>query len=88
MTNRPAVEVSSGNVYADLGFADPELESAKADLAREIRSAIDSRGLTQSEAAEHLGVDQADVARVTRGCLGGYTLERLIDISSRLTMPG
>src|SRR5829696_5879200 len=86
MPKRPEIEESSGNLYADLGFADPELEQAKADLAREIRSAIDIRGMTQGEAGKLLGVDQADVSRITRGRLGGYSLERLITMLSRLNM--
>jgi predicted XRE-type DNA-binding protein len=86
MPKRPKIEVSSGNVYADLGFANPELERAKADLAREIRSIIDIRGMTQVAAGDLLGVDQADISRITRGRLGSYSLERLITILSRLNM--
>jgi predicted XRE-type DNA-binding protein len=84
MPKRPKIEESSGNIYADLGFADPELERAKADLAREIRSVIDIRGMTQVEAGKLLGVDQADISRITRGRLGGYSFERLITMLSRL----
>jgi predicted XRE-type DNA-binding protein len=86
MAKRPKVKESSGNVYADLGFANPELERAKADLAREIRSTIDIRGMTQAEAGELLGVDQADISRITRGRLGGYSLERLITMLGRLNV--
>lgn len=73
-------------MYADLGFADPELEQAKADLAREIRSIIDIRGMTKSEAAEHMDVDQADVSRITRGRLGSYSPERLTTLLTRLNL--
>jgi predicted XRE-type DNA-binding protein len=86
MAKHLKIEESSGNVYADLGFANPELERAKADLAREIRSVIDIRGMTQAEAGKLFGVDQADVSRITRGRLGGYSLERLITMLSRLNV--
>jgi predicted XRE-type DNA-binding protein len=86
MTKPINVNVSSGNLYADLGFANPELEQAKADLAREIRSNIELRRLTQVEAAELLGIDQADVSRITRGRLGGFSLERLITFLTRLSL--
>jgi predicted XRE-type DNA-binding protein len=73
----PYHEVSSGNVFADLGLPDaPELQ-VKADLAYEISRTIDQRGLTQNEAAEILGVDQPKVSALVRGRLHGFSMERL-----------
>lgn len=73
----PRHEVSSGNVFADLGLPDaPELQ-AKADLAYEISRTIDQRSLTQVEAAEILGVDQPKVSALVRGRLDGFSMERL-----------
>ena len=46
-----AVTPGSGNVFADLGVAEPEEELAKAQLAAHIRDAIKRRRLTQAEAA-------------------------------------
>jgi predicted XRE-type DNA-binding protein len=86
MAKRPEIVESSGNVYADLGFANPRIEQAKAELASDIRAIIDIRGMTQVDASEFLGVDHAGVSRITRGRLGGYSLERLITILSRLNM--
>ena len=80
------IEVSSGNLYADLGFADPELEEAKAMLAREIRAAIAATGLSQSDAGKQLGISQADISRITRGRLGGYSIERLLTLLRRLDL--
>lgn len=82
MVKQPKVQKSSGNVYADLGFANPELEWAKANVAREIRSIIDIRGLTHAEAGKFLGIDQAEVSSITRGRLGGYSLVQLITLST------
>ena len=46
------VTEGSGNVFADLGVAEPEEELAKAQLASHIREAIRRRKLTQAAAAD------------------------------------
>lgn len=66
-TARIVVEESSGNVFADLGLPDAEERLAKADLAIAITREIESRGLTQDEAAEFHGVAQ----RTSRTCGAG-----------------
>lgn len=78
------VEESSGNVFADLGLPDPDERLAKADLAIAIGREIDSRGLTQAEAAELLGVAQPDVSNLVRGRLSGYSIERLTRLLNAL----
>ena len=55
MSNDKKATVGSGNVFADLGFANPEEELLKAKLIREIRSIIKRRKLTQAKAAILLG---------------------------------
>jgi predicted XRE-type DNA-binding protein len=45
------VTPSSGNVFADLGFAEPEEELTKAQLASHIRQIIRRRRLTRMAAA-------------------------------------
>ncbi len=51
-----AVEQSSGNVFADLGLPNPELELVKAHLTLEIYKIVKGRGLTQAQAGEILGI--------------------------------
>src|SRR5690349_6105823 len=46
------VKQSSGNVFADLGFAEPEEELTKAQLAAHIREILKRRRLTQLAAIE------------------------------------
>jgi predicted XRE-type DNA-binding protein len=58
------VTPSSGNVFADLGFAEPEEELAKAQLASHIRRIIRRRRLTQVAAAELMGIDQPKVSGI------------------------
>lgn len=72
------VQESSGNVFADPGVKDPGQALAKAELARQIGAAIERRGMTQTQAANVLGVDQAKVSALTRGNLRGFSTERLL----------
>ncbi|MGH2345216.1 MAG: helix-turn-helix domain-containing protein [Chloroflexota bacterium] len=70
-------EVSSGNVFADLDFTDPEEELIRADLAHRIATIIEDRGLTQLEAAAIMGINQPKVSALVRGRLAGFSFERL-----------
>lgn len=70
-------EVSSGNVFADLGAINPEERLAKAELARQINILIKQKGLTQAAAAELLSIDQPKISALSKGKLSGFSLERL-----------
>lgn len=70
-------EVSSGNVFADLGLPDSGELLAKAELARQINNIITSKKLTQTAAAALLGVDQPKISALSKGKLTGFSLERL-----------
>jgi predicted XRE-type DNA-binding protein len=72
-----AFEVSGGNVFADLGFAEPEEELARADLAHRIATIIEDRELTPEAAAMLMGVDPTEVGALVRGHLEAFSLERL-----------
>ena len=72
------VQVSSGNVFADLGLPNPEERLVKAELASKISSLIDQKQLTQMNAAELLGIDQPKVSALVRGRLSGFSTERLL----------
>ena len=67
----PVIE-GSGNVFTDLGVAEPEEELAKAQLASLIRDAIKRRRLTQDHAAALTGLDQPKVSALVNGRLGGF----------------
>ena len=71
------VERSSGNVFEDLGLPDSSDRLIKSEIASRISAIIEKRGLTQSQAAELLGVTQADVSDLVRGKLKGFSTERL-----------
>jgi predicted XRE-type DNA-binding protein len=66
------------NVLADLGFPDAEELTVKAILAKKLNDVIDRRRLTQSDAAELLGMPQAKVSSIRNYKLRGISLERLM----------
>ena len=75
---------SSGNVYADLGFENPQDELAKAQLVSAISQVIASKGLTRVKAAEALGLDQPQVSRLLRGRTSGFSTDRLLRLLNEL----
>ena len=84
MTDKIAVTPSSGNIFADLGFDNPEEELLKAKLAREIRAILKRRRLTQEKAATLMGLKQPDVSAIATGRTGKFTLDRLVRCIGRL----
>ena len=75
-----AVEVGSTNVYADLGYLDPEAFQRKASFAAEIARTIKVRHLPQEAVAKLLGGIQqtslglfvdSSAARAKQRCLSG-----------------
>lgn len=84
-TAKPAtVTPGSGNVFADLGIPDADVALAKADLAHRIGEVVRARKLSQTAAAELLGVTQPKVSDLMRGKLDGFTLDRLLRLLNRL----
>ena len=71
-------KTGSDNVFADLGIPDAPEYLVKADIARKLVSMIRERGITQSRAAQLLGIDQPKVSALMRGILTGFSIERLI----------
>ena len=72
------VKEGSNNIFADLGFANPEREEIKARLSLQIYRLIKGRGLTQAQAGEVLGIKQPHVSTLMRGQSGAFSVERLM----------
>ncbi len=75
-------EVSSGNVFADIGMTEPVESLAKAELARKIGSIIKHRHLNQIEAAKLLGIDQPKVSRLMRGQLKEFSMAKAMNLTA------
>jgi predicted XRE-type DNA-binding protein len=84
MNKEPIVE-SSGNVFADLGFAPEEaaLLAMRAELMAQLRETITSSGWTQTEAAERLGIGQSRVSDLVRGKRDKFSLDMLVTLATR-----
>jgi predicted XRE-type DNA-binding protein len=78
------VENSSGNVFADLGLANPEERLAKAKLMLLIKKTIERKDLTQAGAAKLLGIAQSDVSNIMRGRGRTYSMEKLFTLFRKL----
>ncbi len=76
---------SSGNVFLDLGFAPEEAENLKlrADLMIELGRLIETRGLTQAQAAKLLGVTQPRISDLVRGKISLFSVDTLIGMLGR-----
>jgi len=72
-------ERSSGNVFADLGIAQPEEHKLKAQIVQQISAEIRSRKLSQSAAAELMGVPQPKLSNILRGRFRGVSRDKLTD---------
>ena len=77
-------EISSGNVFADLGIQNSEEELTKAKLVWEIEQIIKKKRLTQVAAAKAMGINQPKVSALIRRKLDGFSVERLIHFLNKL----
>lgn len=77
---------STGNVFLDLGFDPGEaaILQMRAKLMSDLRLRIESSGMTQTQAAERLGIAQSRVSDLVRGKWDKFSLEMLIILEARL----
>ena len=69
---------SSGNVFQDLGYCNPDEHLLKAKFAMIINRIIKERNLTQVGAAKLLDIDQPKISRLSRGQLSGFSIDKLM----------
>ena len=76
---------SSGNVFEDLGFDASESENLKlrAQLMRELDTLIHEKRLTQSDAAELLGIQQSRVSDLVRGKIDRFSIDMLVKLLAK-----
>ena len=83
-TKSEKIEISSGNVFADLGFEDSKERLLKAKLASKIAQLIEEKRWTQAQTAARTALNQPKVSRLLRGQLSGLSAERLFAVLTRL----
>ena len=76
---------SSGNVFEDLGFdaSESEILKLRAQLMRELETLIHNKRLTQSDAAELLGIQQSRVRDLVRGKIDRFSIDMLVKLLAK-----
>jgi predicted XRE-type DNA-binding protein len=83
-SKRSGVIEGSDNPFADLGFANPELELAKSRLVMEMARVIDARDLSQARAGEIIGLPQPKLSQLLNGHWKSYSVDRLTRYLNKL----
>ena len=71
------VEMSSGNVFADLELPNADKLKIKSGLVIEITKAMRRLGLTQQAAAQRMGIAQPKVSALLRGDFSNLSERKL-----------
>lgn len=79
-----SIESSSGNVFADLGLAEPEELKTKLVLAVRLNERIKALGLKQAELAKRLGTAQPNVSALQNYRLDNFSSEKLLEFFNAL----
>lgn len=79
-----SIRHGSNNVFADLGYADPDTHLLKAQLISRADEIIRERKLTQTQAAQLMGISQPDVSRLLKGQFRDVSIERIMRMLTRL----
>ena len=74
----------SGNLYADLGYTDPDTQLLKAQLVNRMHEIILERKLNQTQAAHAVGMSQPDISRLLKGHFRDVSVERIMRMLTRL----
>jgi predicted XRE-type DNA-binding protein len=74
----------SGNVFADLGRPDPDSHLLKAQLVNRMHEIMRDRKLTQTQAAQTVGMSQPDISRLLKGQFRDVSVERIMRMLTRL----
>ena len=77
-------EMSSSNVFADLGLRDAEKLKIKSGLVIQIVKAVRRLGLSQEEAGRRMGLSQPKVSGLFRGDFTNVSERKLMDCLNRL----
>ena len=81
---RITVASSCGNVYEDLGRPDADSMLVKAQLAATIKKLLADKGLTQTKAAELLGIPQPKLSGLLRGQFRSISEAKMLECVTRL----
>lgn len=82
MTEKLKIERSSGNVFADIGFAPDEAHNLqlRSELMTRIEHYVERSGLPQTKAAQALGIAQPRLNDLLRGKIEKFSLDALVNM--------
>ena len=78
MMRKVEIHEAGDNIFADLGLPDAEELRLKSQIVIALRRLVEERKLTQTKAAEVIGIAQPDLSNILRGKFRGYSVERLM----------
>src|SRR5512143_3615795 len=76
--NSEMVEIGTGDVFQDLGFADAGERKLRVQLAMRLNDLIRDRKLTQASVAEIFGIPQPHMSELRNFKLRRFSSERLL----------
>ena len=76
--------ISSGSIFKDLGFPNPDEELVKVKLASKINRLIADQEMTQKEAAEFLGIGRSKMTSLRNGRLEKFSVDLLFSLLGKL----
>ena len=74
----------SYNVFADMGFENPEEELLKSEIVSALRSLIDEKKLTVQQVAERWHMEPSLLPELFRGSWGEYSVSQLLRLAAAL----
>ena len=83
-TDDETITRGTGNLFADLGYADADERQTKLRLAHAINTLIASKRLTQVSTGAKLGINQPKVSALANYKLDGFSVERLMTFLTSL----
>ncbi len=84
MSDKMRVYKSSGNVFKDMGYPNPERELLRAQLELEIFRLLKRNHWNEKEVASRLGITEKDVVHFLNGDPSDYEIGELFDLINRL----
>ena len=72
------------NIYAEIGVKDPEIMLMKGHLSLEIGEIIRQRKLSQTKAAEIMGIPQPKLSELLRGRFRAISEAKMMECLTRL----
>jgi predicted XRE-type DNA-binding protein len=85
MSERLKATRGSGNVFADLGFAEDEAHNLalRAELMLRVERFVKDSEQTQQQAAKALGITQPRLNQLLKGKIADFSLDALVNMLSR-----